>query len=240
MRINNDFNAMEDIMRKAFTLAEVLVTLGILGVVAAVTMPTLVQGHQKKVYATQLHKFYTETTLALKSYVNDKNAVNLVEAGLTNKAATIDFLTRYFNVVQDCGEDYVPCFGEQYSSMDGKFKPNYGNKAWTCQKVVSIASGVAICMDAAPITGDINAGHVGVMEIDINGPKGPNIFGRDAFTLSIFPDGVIDDSNLTIDCRRNGNCGEADSPQALREANFTTSGHIGPGKLLNDNWEMTY
>lgn len=32
----------------AFTLAEVLVTLGIIGVVAAITMPTLIDNHQKK------------------------------------------------------------------------------------------------------------------------------------------------------------------------------------------------
>lgn len=37
----------------AFTLAEVLITLGIIGVVAAMTLPTLIQNHQKQVYATQ-------------------------------------------------------------------------------------------------------------------------------------------------------------------------------------------
>ena len=40
----------------AFTLAEVLITLGIIGVVAAMTLPTLIQNHQKQVYATQLKK----------------------------------------------------------------------------------------------------------------------------------------------------------------------------------------
>ena len=36
----------------AFTLAEVLVTLGIIGVVSAMTIPTLMQNHQKKTYAS--------------------------------------------------------------------------------------------------------------------------------------------------------------------------------------------
>ena len=40
-------------MKKAFTLAEVLVTLGIIGVVSAMTLPTLVKNHQKKVFVTQ-------------------------------------------------------------------------------------------------------------------------------------------------------------------------------------------
>lgn len=35
-------------MKKAFTLAEVLITLGIVGVVAAITIPTLIAGYQKK------------------------------------------------------------------------------------------------------------------------------------------------------------------------------------------------
>lgn len=35
-------------MKKAFTLAEVLITLGIIGVVAALTIPTLVNNYRKK------------------------------------------------------------------------------------------------------------------------------------------------------------------------------------------------
>ena len=41
-----------------FTLAEVLITLGIIGVVAAMTMPTLMTNYQKKSTATQLKKTY--------------------------------------------------------------------------------------------------------------------------------------------------------------------------------------
>ena len=35
-------------MDKAFTLAEVLITLGIIGIVAALTLPNLIEEHQKK------------------------------------------------------------------------------------------------------------------------------------------------------------------------------------------------
>lgn len=45
------------LQKKAFTLAEVLITLGIIGVVAAMTLPTLVGEYQKKQTATQLKKF---------------------------------------------------------------------------------------------------------------------------------------------------------------------------------------
>ncbi|MEE3350319.1 MAG: type II secretion system protein, partial [Candidatus Gastranaerophilaceae bacterium] len=40
----------------AFTLAEVLITLGIIGVVAALTLPALIQNYQKQVYVNALKK----------------------------------------------------------------------------------------------------------------------------------------------------------------------------------------
>ena len=46
-------------MKKAFTLAEVLITLGIIGVVAAMTLPVVVGNYQKKVTAVKVKKFYS-------------------------------------------------------------------------------------------------------------------------------------------------------------------------------------
>jgi prepilin-type N-terminal cleavage/methylation domain-containing protein len=43
-------------MKKAFTLAEVLITLAIIGVVAALTIPTVVRNYQKTQTVTQLKK----------------------------------------------------------------------------------------------------------------------------------------------------------------------------------------
>ena len=50
----------------AFTLAEVLITLGIIGVVAAMTLPTLIANYNKQVAATKLKKFYTIMNQAVK------------------------------------------------------------------------------------------------------------------------------------------------------------------------------
>ena len=46
--------------RNAFTLAEVLITLGIIGVVAAMTLPTLIQKYQDKSDYTHLKKIYSQ------------------------------------------------------------------------------------------------------------------------------------------------------------------------------------
>ena len=61
-------------MRKAFTLAEVLITLGIIGVVAAMTMPTLINKHKEVELCTKTRKLYS----------NIQNAVLLAqkEAGV--------------------------------------------------------------------------------------------------------------------------------------------------------------
>ena len=46
-------------MKKGFTLAEVLITLGIIGVVAALTLPALIANHRRSVVETRLAKFYS-------------------------------------------------------------------------------------------------------------------------------------------------------------------------------------
>src|SRR5574344_258447 len=44
---------------KGFTLAEVLIVLGIIGVIAAFTIPTLINSYQEKVVVTKVKKFYS-------------------------------------------------------------------------------------------------------------------------------------------------------------------------------------
>ncbi len=52
--------------KKAFTLAEVLITLGIIGVVAAMTLPALISLYQKKIVETRLEHTYSLISQALK------------------------------------------------------------------------------------------------------------------------------------------------------------------------------
>ena len=56
----------------AFTMAEVLITLGIIGVVASITLPALVQNYQKHVLKNQYKK----------AYANFYNAIKLTQAKL--------------------------------------------------------------------------------------------------------------------------------------------------------------
>ena len=63
--MNNKFGEREVNMKKGFTLAEVLITLGIIGVVAALTMPTLMSNYRKHQTVTQLKKAYSEISQAI-------------------------------------------------------------------------------------------------------------------------------------------------------------------------------
>ena len=69
------FNAMPPVFSKTgFTLAEVLITLGIIGVVAAITIPSLMTAYNKHITETRLKKFYSLFNQAIKLsvVVNDE------------------------------------------------------------------------------------------------------------------------------------------------------------------------
>ena len=59
----------------AFTLAEVLITLGIIGIVAAYTIPTLISNSQKQGYAKGLEKFYSSFSQVLQQYAYDDGSI---------------------------------------------------------------------------------------------------------------------------------------------------------------------
>ncbi|PWL80151.1 hypothetical protein DBY21_02310 [Candidatus Gastranaerophilales bacterium] len=61
---------------KAFTMAEVLITLGIIGIVAAMTLPSVIANAQKKAVASRVHKFYNTMNNALLRAIADYGDVN--------------------------------------------------------------------------------------------------------------------------------------------------------------------
>lgn len=90
------------VLKTAFTLAEVLVTLGIIGVVSAMTLPTLTKNHQRKVYVTQLHKIYNEFQQATESAITERNAVNLREAGISGYQDLDALIRNQMKIVKTC------------------------------------------------------------------------------------------------------------------------------------------
>ena len=236
----------------AFTLAEVLVTLGVIGIVSTLTIPTLVQNYQKKSYVTQLHKVYSEISQACERYKADKNLVSLRESKLVNNQTELkNFMNTYFKVVKDCGNAYYSssgnsCFAQYYSSLDGSSQTNMASSQ--CMVVVTLANGVAICADSgniedSTVNEDVNGdgvvdendkAHAAVgtwddsvvitFEVDINGPKGPNKMGRDMFTMDVNSNGLVYDKDWT----------------SSSTIDKTHAWPVGIGKIVEDGWEMNY
>ena len=73
--------------KAAFTLAEVLITLGIIGVVAAMTMPTIVANYQSKMFATKLKHAHSLLQNALNLYKAKNNCDNLLCLADTSKTS---------------------------------------------------------------------------------------------------------------------------------------------------------
>ena len=79
----------EDFKKKkaAFTLAEVLITLGIIGIVAAMTLPAVVNKYQKLVTSARLKKFYSSMNQAILMAESEHgssaywNRINFIEDG---------------------------------------------------------------------------------------------------------------------------------------------------------------
>ena len=211
-----------------FTLAEVLVTLGIIGVVAAMTMPTLMSNHQRKVYVTQLQKVYTELSQAAKRAISDNNAISLDETkyNRNNANGAKNFLHDYFNVVQDCGTDLTPCFGDSYTTLEGA-----DMTLQTPVVAVSLASGASISVFYNSLFyRSIDEHGYLQLQVDINGAEGPNILGRDLFYMELYSDGKVAESYTGRDY---------DYSMEACEGGYTY-GHGCLTVIMEDGWTMDY
>ena len=200
------------------------------------TVPSLMQNHQRKTYVTQLHKVYNEIQQAAMQYQNDRNAVNLVEAGLNSQDAANNFIETYFKVVNKC-DNLSGCFAASYKKISGADAGIGDYSSYV------IASGAAL----RPAYNRVDDSVISFL-VDVNGKQGPNIAGRDLFIMCLYNNGVLDDANYNID--DDGNTVNFSGAPSEEERNdlfnsqcisSNSDGISGCfGKILNDNWEMTY
>jgi len=197
--------------RKGFTLAEVLITLGIIGVVAALTIPTLIANYQKTQYVAALKKSYAEVTEALKLMANDHGCpddlrctgvFNWNTGDGSNHTILGNEFKKYFKLAKDCGITYN-ANDESTKCMTDSYSPAYNTYLGNRSDLNTFAGGYRlITADGFSISlssygpCNLNWAHnsdknlnmsavCGVMYIDVNGLKGPNSFGRDIFWFFI-------------------------------------------------------
>ena len=98
-------------LKKGFTLAEVLITLGIIGIVAAMTIPTLVANYQAKSWSTSAQVFERKLEEALK-VMNTQQTL----AGYTTTEAFVDELKKHIKILRTCdNSELEKCFPETFT-----------------------------------------------------------------------------------------------------------------------------
>lgn len=103
---------------KAFTLAEVLITLGIIGVVTAMTMPTLIANYKNKELLTRVKKTYSTfyNAVNLASAETESSQITSVFDTSNTSLQTTQKMQKYFNGAILCNKESTDC-------------PSYGIKA---------------------------------------------------------------------------------------------------------------
>ena len=99
-------------LRFGFTLAEVLITLAIIGVVAAIVMPTVLSSYQYKSVGTKLAKFASTTENAARAYVASNDSFQ------TTNDSIIDFLNEslVFKSVGTLSASFTPAGTDSISN----------------------------------------------------------------------------------------------------------------------------
>ena len=92
-------------IRVAFTLAEILITLGIIGVVAALTIPNVVSNYKKKVVETRLAKLYSVLNQAVELSEEKNGACTTWEWGDINNHRDSAYMEKWWKTYM---ADYIP------------------------------------------------------------------------------------------------------------------------------------
>lgn len=174
-------------VHKAFTLAEVLIVIGIIGIVAELTIPELYANFQDQVYKTAFKKNYSELNQALMDY-NAENAAtfNFVDTSFWNyfkKSKTCNS-----SITEGCwhANNTAKCLNGGYfngikvgmnilSNKSGAIL-NDGTLMSIVSAIPSASSSISVCSTFLPIfEGEKNPGFI----MDVNGFQAPNVLGQD-------------------------------------------------------------
>ena len=180
----------------AFTLSEVLITLGILGIVIALTLPNLIANYKNRVIAKQLQKTYSTLSQAISLAQAEYGDISQwpIQDGNWQSTDTIyaDYLKPHLKILKEC-RDSTECIS----------KPDSALQYYT----FVLADGTQILLDVwnhQENTDDLFWSY-GVMSaskhfvygqflaftVDVNGYKKPNKSGEDIFVFILAKNGLI-------------------------------------------------
>ena len=207
-------------MKKGFTLAEVLITLAVIGVVATLTMPNLIGNYQNRVLITQLQKTLNTVANGVSKAMEERTAERFSDVVNSHDTA-ISFLKTYFDTISVCqhsddgGNGMGNCLAPTYTSFDKQ-------KSATADSLTSMRASVADCAattSGATICvypyhfGGTDEGNTFFM-IDVNGIKSPNVHGKDLFLFRVLDNGKLAYSFAEVDKELKANMTSSNSEEA--------------------------
>lgn len=87
--------------KRGFTLAEVLIAMGVIGVIAAMTIPALMTSYREKEWEAKLKKSFAIATTACERMLVEENVAHANETALyTASGSTSDTIKKYFKVLK--------------------------------------------------------------------------------------------------------------------------------------------
>ncbi len=174
-------------MREGFTLAEVLITLGVIGVVAAMTIPNLNQNNFEKKVVSQLRE--TQSILAQAIRMAEEEYGDVTGWGIetSNKASAIliaNNLKPFLKIATDCGtsDTKEACLPKtNYKSLNNTGSTINYNTSTNYYKI-KLLNGSSIWWRGGS-TAEMAMDEYIDFWIDINGTARPNILGKDLFVF---------------------------------------------------------
>lgn len=170
---------------KGFTLAEVLITLGIIGVVAALTIPNLISGYQKRAVVAGLIEAQSILNQAVKMYANetDEEGGMDFDSTLTPQAFAEKYFKPYLKIAQECTKMSDGCW------RTGDF---YGYYDLAGHKMTDTVP-YSLVLNNGMILGfnKIDGTNLISIIVDINGKGSKNVLGRDVFSFYPFNKGMM-------------------------------------------------
>ena len=170
----------------AFTLAEVLVTLVIIGVIAAMTIPTLINKTEKQEFVSKFKKNYSVFSSALKMAQAQNGQLtgwdwSSQQSGFDNIE---NYILPHLQVAENCKNTTNCSLDYDGTFLNGDFWINFKTNTDHYKFVLNDGAAFALYIITSCTENNTNCLDV---HFDVNGSKGPNKWGRDIFTLEVYP-----------------------------------------------------
>lgn len=172
--------------RRGFTLAEVLITIGIVGVVSAITIPTLIKNYQKKQTVVKLQKAV--------SILNQAYRMSFDEVGepandmtITAKKYFLTYWQPYLKGVTYCSSGILCGYKENApaTTLKGAYVNIFFSPIDNNRTMFMTPEGFIYLM----FFPKASSSYSRRIFIDINGGASPNVFGKDLFVFYLNPSG---------------------------------------------------